>query len=132
MINLRYIKLTKTIRSIALRLIEGKKNFIFSPHLKGGRQFKPQPNQFSRTETGFVLGPVLVEKPERKPNFEPGSSFFGYLLRWKAYRHWLGALLYKECTHPQQLRSKVSAGEKRQNAPPSILKRGAFVVVPMH
>ena len=126
------MKLSNTIHSNALSHVMSPlfSDYIYS--LKGGRQFKPQPNQFSRTETGFVLGPALVGKPERKPNFEPGSSFFGYLLRWKAYRHWLGALLYKECTHPQQLRSRVSAGEKRQNSPPSILKRGAFVVVPMH
>jgi len=110
----------------ALSLIDRRIFIEFMHTLKGAHQFKPQPNQFSRTETGFEFGPVPVGNPNENPNF---NQVVPVLVQGNALKRLktLGrAVSVIEMAPPFQL---VSAAGSLLD-PPLKPGMGAFVFVP--
>ena len=98
----------------------------FIDTLKGERQLKPQPNQFSRTETGFEFGPVPVGNPNENPNFNQVVPVFVQGNALKAFRYRLFHVLYQNVVIVMALIRQLD----RCLTPPIKPGRGVFVFVP--
>ena len=118
--------ITKALNTKGFRAIKRSSFVSFEPNKRGARQFKPQPNQFSRTETGFEFGPVPVGNPNENPNFNQVVPVFVQMMAGKAYKHWVEPFLIKERLAVSAL---ISAAGSLLD-PPLQTREGAFVFVP--